>query len=636
MLKTAVGGSVLVTVLAPLSVRGVEQTSARYLEGEARQALSQALDDRGARYDPEAKMVVVERIRKADYTKLAGRRGHPTRESLDYAAHLLEANDAEHRARACEIIAKVMSLQNTNPQSLTYGLWPWYAEEPLHKMFLPDYNWAAFLGAKLLYIIIYHDEQLPPDLRKQVRESIVRACACIRRRPLHVGYTNIASMSSYVTLVAGERLPDAEILAYGRRLFDEWYDYTIREGSFTEFNSPTYTRVALEVVSRMLTDVLDPERRARAETINRMLWTHMARRFHEPTWQWAGPYSRAYYCLESPGFARWIQRAIGGAVRLVPQEDLRPDVWDWRSPYRAPADLAPYFEPLTKPREEVEVFFKAGGSLPNGLGLKGGRISEMPIVGTTHLHPKFALGTVNVCDFWEQHGNLVAHWGTRDKPTYMIMRCEHADHGFCSAALASVQRHGNILAAVGFLTDFGDRFIDIDRLPNHTLKCSDLRVQFEFGGHLGDSRLPERCELQTPLVMTDRGVRITLRYLGGTFAGEEPSLEVVKRRNRVSVVFHLYKGPLKAFRLPDLTEAGLLFEISLSEDKPTAQPAHEPRVSLDDRRFSMGWDTEGGHLHLEGPRRPLPLQELQKQLIASIDGKPPWEYATPLLPSVQK
>ena len=610
-----------------------DSSPSRYLQGPARQALWHVLDREARRYDPAARLVVVEKIREADYTRLAGRRGHPTRDSLDYAALLLEANEPDSRRRAGEIIAKVISLQDADPGSLTYGVWPWYAEEPLHKMPIPDHNWAAFLGKTLLHILIHHEAQLTPDLRRDVRESILRACTAIRRRPLHVGYTNIAAMSSYVTVVAGERLGEPHVLKYGQWLFDQWYDYTMEHGSFTEFNSPTYTRVTLESVSKMLADFRDPHRRAKVETINRMLWTHLARRFHEPTWQWAGPYSRAYSYLEHPGFAHWIQRAMDGAVRLVPPEVLGPDVRDWRHPYRAPADLAHYFHPLTEPRQEIEVFVKAGNALPNGLGLKGGRTTQIPIVGTTYLHPHFALGTVNACDFWEQHGNLVAHWGNRREPAFLVMRCRNEEHGFCSAAIASVQLQGDALAAVVFMTDFGNRFMDLDRLPNQTLKTTSLRVEFEFGGHLGEARWPDRCDPAAPFVMTDRGVRLSIAYLGGGFADEPSSWELTRPPGRIVLQRHLYKGPRRAFRLPDLTQAVGLFAVSLGEDAPVNQEPQRPRVVLKDDRYHVAWEVHGGRLVLEGAIRPLPFAELQKQTVATINAKPPWEYATSSRPA---
>ncbi|MBN1343964.1 MAG: hypothetical protein JXQ73_14870 [Phycisphaerae bacterium] len=586
-----------------------------YLQGANRQALLKHLNAAACAYDPKARLTVTGRVRESDYTKIQGRPAHPTRDSIGYACELLEANDPEHRARACDIIRRVLSLQDTNRWSLTYGLWPYYAEEPLGKMFMPDFNWAAFIGKELLYIIIHHDAQLPPDLRSAVRASIRMACECIRRRPLHMGYTNIAAMSSYVTLVAGERLDDPRILAHGRWLFDKWYAYTTRLGSFTEFNSPTYTRVALGDVSRMMADILDPDRREKAMEINRMLWTHLARRFHAPTRQWAGPFSRAYSDLVGPGYVELIQRAFGEAVELLPPGTLGPDIDRWRHPYRGPAELAGYFKPLTEPREEVEVFFRAGDEMPNGLGNRSRRASRISLTGTTYLHPRFALGTVNFLDFWEQHRNLIAHWGTPDKPTYLAMRCVNGNHGFCSAFFAGVQRGGDALAAVVFATDHGNRYIDLDKLRDQTLKTSSLRIEFELGGHLDDARIPDRFDLVRPLVISDRGVSVCLRYLGGTLAGIAPTTSIERRRGRTLLVVHLYRGPQREFHLPSLTEAVCLFGVRFVDAKADGEPVVDAVVEAGDGMRLVRW----GDLVLGAPSAPRSVSDLQARIKMSID-----------------
>jgi hypothetical protein len=599
----------------------------QYLQGPARDALLKHLEAQSERYDPEAKLIRIARVPRSDYTRRQGQAAHPTRASIGYAFDLLEANDPEHRRRACDVIRKVLSLQDTNRSSLTYGLWPWYAEEPLDKMFAPDYNWAAFIGRVLLGITIFHEHQLPADLRKDVREAIYRACVCIRRRPLHMGYTNIAAMSSYVTLVAGERLGDPKLLKYGRWLFDKWYDYTMLQGSFTEFNSPTYTNVAIGVVSRMLAHMQDPKRRAKAETLNRMLWLHKARRFHAPTLQWAGPHSRSYSNLPGSGFEGLIKRAPGGALAYAPPERKALDISNNRGPYRPPDDLARYLRPLAEPREEIEVFLKAGHKIPNGMGNVGRIVSQRPIVGTTYLHPRFSLGSVNFMDFWEQHRNLIAYWGTPEAPTYMTMRCMNRGHGFCSAYLASVQLRGDVLAGVVFATDWGDRYIDMDPLPNKTFKTSSLRVEFELGGHLDQARIPDSVDLDKPFVIEDRGVRITLQYLAGTFAGHRPTAEIKRAPGQAILVLHLHKGDTKAFRLPDLTEAACLLGVQASEAKPNSAPWKKPKVSQMDDTYTVTWDG----LRLQIPRRPMRLVELQRQICATVNSAEPQARATSLL-----
>jgi hypothetical protein len=70
----------------------------------------------------------------------AGSWAHPTRDSLDYALALLQAGGEEQEERAADILAKVISLQDADPLSRSYGIWSWYLEEPIEKMCPPDWN----------------------------------------------------------------------------------------------------------------------------------------------------------------------------------------------------------------------------------------------------------------------------------------------------------------------------------------------------------------------------------------------------------------------------------------------------------------------------------------------------------------
>lgn len=617
------GGILLICIVALGSRRGTmgnesTETATAYMQGAEREALLAHLEGMSRSYDESVHLIAKVPNSTNDYTNLVGKRAHPVRSSVSYATMLLEANAEPYRRRAIDVLRKVVALQDTNDSSLTYGLWPYYLEEPLDEMFMPDFNWAAFIGKELLYVLIHHEAQLPEPLREDVRQAVYRACECIRRRPLHMGYTNIAAMSSYVALVAGERLGDPNLLRYGRWLFDKWYDYTVSLGSFTEFNSPTYTRVALGVVSRMMADILDEERRANARALNYMLWKHLARRFHEPTRQWAGPFSRAYRDLVGEGYPRMIQRAFGDAVRLLPLESLGPDIGDWRHPYRGPAKLAPYFQPLEEPRTEVEVFFERGQDRMNGMGNRRGGLSAMDIVATSYLHPAFALGTFNFMDFWEQHRNLMAHWGTPEKTTYLTMRCRNQEHGFCSAVFTSAQEGGNVLVAVSFATNHGDRYIDLDPLTNRPLRTDSLRVEFEFGGYLSEARLPPSADLSAPFTVRDRQVAVAIRFLGGTFGGNPPHAEIRRTRRRAILVLHLYEGEEKEFDLKALEQAFCLFAVRVQPIGDMDWGPEPPVVGREDGTCRAAWN----QLELRIPVRPVGLEQLQTDARATVAGRP--------------
>ena len=72
---------------------------------------------------------------------------HGTVQSLRYALALLQSGDESCHERAGGIVHAVLGLQDTNAASPTYGIWPWFLEEPLSEMSPPDWNWAASFSA---------------------------------------------------------------------------------------------------------------------------------------------------------------------------------------------------------------------------------------------------------------------------------------------------------------------------------------------------------------------------------------------------------------------------------------------------------------------------------------------------------
>ena len=98
------------------------------------------------------------------HTTLTGGMTHPTRESLTYAAALLDTGEEELRQRAQGILRRILALQDQDPSSKTYGIWSWFAEEPLTQMSPPDWNWADFCGTQLLEVALNHSGEVEPEI----------------------------------------------------------------------------------------------------------------------------------------------------------------------------------------------------------------------------------------------------------------------------------------------------------------------------------------------------------------------------------------------------------------------------------------------------------------------------------------
>lgn len=419
-------------------------------------------------FDPRENMLLVEVFNPGYHTHLpTGSRAHSTTRSINYALDLLDTGKAENLVRAVAVLTKVISLQDSDPASRTFGIWSWYLEEPIEKMKSPDLNWADFGGTTLLQVRRDHRARLPAELAAALDEAIIRAMRCIKRRNTPPSYTNIAVLGAYVTLVGGETLNLAEFVDYGRARLKRLHDYTLENGALEEYNSPNYTMLAVRELTRLKADAIDPAARQTVEALLRIAWEEVARHFHPPTGQWAGPHSRSYGSILRGSQMADIQRATGGRAEL--RAEPRVEGVN-RIPLDCPADLEPLFLTLSEPRTVTENFVK--------------RFNR---VGTTYLHPQFALGTVSNEDLWNQRRALLLYFGTRQKPGYMHLRFLKDDYDFSSAWITTAQRAGTVLGAVTFVTNGGDAHISLDPVKNAKIRARDLRLRLEFGGTAVDS-----------------------------------------------------------------------------------------------------------------------------------------------------
>ncbi|HKJ90744.1 MAG TPA: hypothetical protein VJ960_06390, partial [Oceanipulchritudo sp.] len=494
------------------------------------------------------------------HTELKGGVVHETRGSFNYALNLLDSGEPEHFERAVDILRRVIALQDQSPDSPTYGIWSWFLEEPLETMEQPDFNWADFNGVTLLQISRDHLERLPEDLAKEVNDAILRACAAIKKRDVGPGYTNIALMGAYVTLVAGEHLNVPEFRDYGLARLSRFHAFTQENGAFEEYNSPTYTRVALEQLSRLKAHVQDGSAQAMIEPLLRQAWEEMARHFHAPTAQWAGPHSRAYSSLLRTDELAFIERACEGKIALPGAES---STHYQRHVPTCPPDLIPLFTELPSPRTEEDLFIKRSNT-----------------IGTTYLHPQYALGTINHGDLWNQRRHFLWHFGTAKEPGYLHLRFLKDNYDFASAKIESVQRDGNVLALVTFVTDGGDTHIALDMVKDARFRASDLRLRFELGGpasanaHISSPRKNEPAAIQVA------GLDATINILQASLDGQQAHVETGGDHDKKWLDVILYSGDEREFNLETIKDAITAFAFSIGSTLPVEISEKEGQLIL--------------------------------------------------------
>lgn len=440
---------------------------------QAADPLQAFLDQCADRYSEEQQMLGQE-FRSPGYhtTVASGTWVHPVLPSLDYALGLLQRNSPGDGPRAQKIILRVIGLQDADPASRTYGIWPWLLEEPLEKMSPPDWNWADFCGARLAVMLANHGPSLSDALQQAMRTSLRHAALAIKKRDVGPGYTNIAIMGGGVCAAAGEILDEAELMEYGRQRLQRVAEHSAHHGGFNEYNSPTYTMVALAECERTLHLVRDEATRRAAESLRRVAWQTIADSYHPGTGQWAGPHARSYSDYLFPRTAAYLTEQTGTPIPVHPQADQNRVAAlpvPWCLP--CPDELRDRFRSLPSETCELQRTFVRGTT------------PERSTIGTSWLTADICLGSVNRGTFWTQCRPLIGSWKTeRDPAVVLRLRFLHDGQDFASMGVVTAQAGGQSLAIAYPLRNRGDWHPSLDRPADGRFSAQDFRLRFELVG----------------------------------------------------------------------------------------------------------------------------------------------------------
>lgn len=505
---------------------------------------------------------------------------HPLRPSLSYAVALLDTGDGAYVDRAIGTIEAVLAHQETDPDADAFGCWPYYAQQSLDELTHVDLNWAVFLGRELIYALADHGDRLPLESRTDIEAALHRAAVCAEERDVIPGYTNIALMSCYVLVKAGEILEEERFLNRGEASLRELVAYTRSHDGFTEFNSPTYTPIALGECGRMLAYFADPNHRRLAETLNEYLWRSIARQYHPETGKLAGPHARAY----DDGFhddvggvslRSLIYAGTDGAYGVETPDELAFLEND------PPLDLNWHKLILDCPERYYPYFGGAGPSFRRRRFYDGDRTDRPAADLTPHEAPGpieartvktdgLALGTFTRSHCWGQRWPLVAYWGEVDDPGYLRVRVLRDGKDYLPAVMTCSQYGPHVLGAVGFLTDYFTAGED-EPTPAGTVELSELCVRFEFGRQF--SREITDLEFRNASVDGGTGeagdVTFDVSLLHLAFGEQESSvrLDAGERHEAVrpSLGFEavLVDGETRVVDFTDLERAAVVFGLSI-------------------------------------------------------------------------
>ncbi|MFD0618324.1 hypothetical protein ACFQZR_12705 [Paenibacillus sp. GCM10027629] len=483
---------------------------------------------------------------------------HPTHPSLLYAVGLLNTGSPEYVQRACDIIQCVLTLQDRDPDRDTYGIWPWFYEEPLTQMSPPDWNWADFCGKELVLASLLHGHRLPEDLREQIREGISCACDAIMKRDMGPHYTNISIMGAFVTLIAGELYGRQDYEDYALQRLEKLKKYTERLRTFQEFNSPHYSVIAIVELSKIYTYSMNPRAKEIANDLLDIGWHMVAEHYHPNSQQWAGPHSRSYSTLLNNKIKSFLQITTDNRLHFFSDDDLEYDAEWYGSGCRCPDAYLNLFMSSANTKVLEQPYY---------------RNEDTGFVkwAKTRMTPRYTIGFFKNEIMWNQTRGLVAYFENNGAATYLQMRCLHEGYDYCSGVLNVAEEEGHLLLGVRFLTNGGDTHPGLDRIEG-CIEASDFRLRMEFGGCLDGVRIVAegaRAEVEInglPL-RVDNVYAAFDELLAMDSGGEQRgwNWEVTALEQRIGLDFVIYSGGRRTIDFHALNRAAFLFSLAIGE-----------------------------------------------------------------------
>jgi hypothetical protein len=546
-------------------------------------------------FDPEYNALKIYRPKTANryHSDMVGMYVHPTRQTANYAVMLLETEMPEYRERAFKVLEAVINKQDKDTASKTYGIWPYNFEEPLDEMNRPDWNWADFIGVQLLEAYIKYNDVIPKELQNKMKESIIHASRSIQERDVKPGYTNIAIMGTLVTHLTSHLFDLPDMKDYADMRMKRFYDYTKRLKGFAEYNSPTYTRVALNELIRMKQYILDKETLEMVNYCYNTGWKVMATHFHQPTGQLAGPHSRSYSTLIRDRLYNLLYGASNGKIKY--DNAQKPDNY-YKLQHKIPTAYMDYFIKTPKSRVQIDTF----------------SLQDNPPIGYSYLTSEYAFGTVNRATTWQQRRPYLLYWGDTADTHFLRVQLLHDYVDFGIGNIFSVQQENEALTAMNFATNGGDYHISIDRISNGKFIAKDVRLRFVIANKpFKDLEVHGKNGFS----VNDNNIQIKVNMLHNIFGNYPISVETGKNDNLAYVDYVIYSGEKKQFDLTRHNEACFVWHTGIQKTN-NQKTTNKPKIISKDNIISA----QNKSLSISIPVNPALEQELQRNFTMSRAG----------------
>jgi len=446
---------------------------------------------------------------------------HNCTENTQYANSVFHLRKEEYYEEAISCLKNIIKAQDTRPGSKTYGLWPYFVEEDCDHMIAPDYNMADFNGKCLAYILKKRRDCIDDETAALMTESLMRAAECSIGRNVSPDYTNISLMSLNTIILAGEISGNQAFLERGKERLRKVHKYDMFCGSYSEYNSPAYTPLAIEELSMMIALFEDEECRKMAEDLNYLAWDMLLKHYDKEMKQLAPPAMRSYGSFTG-GIEEMLYLGTNGKYGSINPEKPSYSAM-LRIPPVCPEEIIEkYIKPERKNVFIDETFYKKNDiRTPDEDTVIVRNIDSPDLKAFTYLGDGYSMGAFEKTDMWTQRRSSMIYWGDENHKTALHIRCINKDYDYCSGMVYTNQFENVMLSHCGFVTDRGDFHYILDKTKDGKLTTEKLFFKFELEGDCENVKVTQDGGRFT---ITDKGIKIDLNITEAVFDGQPMEL----------------------------------------------------------------------------------------------------------------
>jgi len=439
------------------------------------------------------------------------------------AEGLVDHGAPESLALAEQVLKAVLDAQETRAGAAHRGNFEWRFGDGA----ISDLNSVEFTLRHVICTTTAHRERLPGELRGRVLEAVRLGLEEIARMNVAITYTNVATMDCMNTVLGGELLGDAAFIERGRNRLKELERETLSHGTFCEFNTPTYTRVTHDALTRIARYTTGEETAIRARALRSRLALTAVLHVHPETGRWAGPHGRGH-SLSRPA-------------------DIEPErqyLERWAEMGNAPAYMLQMLDGRPLPYQAWESVYE-----------------ERRLGAMTYLDRAFAMGTA-VREISRQTDVFLIHCTRRDGAPPALVYSKYLIDDEEDAAPRRLLEQGQFYGV-----QWGARAIGLyaprcfehptSLAPPTANRFQSAKAVVEFAGR-GDGHavwvgeqlvesFPRTLEEGEVAVVECGEALVAIRPLSRDDLGNGAPLRIVQRRDRLALEMFNYLGPETVF-----------------------------------------------------------------------------------------